>query len=111
MIVRGELYTSVQTRDIIFDFGQLKKDVKQEVDALDHALIIEQGSLRPATLDALHAEDFKIIEFPFRPTAERLAAYFYERIASYGYQVHRATVYETPQNCATYYGNQHGFSM
>jgi 6-pyruvoyltetrahydropterin/6-carboxytetrahydropterin synthase len=93
-----------QTRDMIVDFGQLKKDVKHEVDALDHALIIEKGSLRPTTLTALQEEQFHIIEFPFRPTAERLAAYFYDRMSSYGYMVKRATVYETPQNCATYEG-------
>lgn len=104
-ICRDDLDASGQTRDMIFDFGQLKQDVKKEVDDLDHALIIEKGSLRPATLEALHAEEFRIIELPFRPTAERLAAYFYERISNYGYQVYRATVYETPQNCATYYGN------
>ena len=103
-VCREDLDDSGQTRDMIFDFGQLKKDVKREVDALDHALIIEKGSLRPATMDALHTEDFKIIEFPFRPTAERLAAYFYERMTSCGYRVYRSTVYETPQNCASYEG-------
>lgn len=103
-VCREDLDHSGQTRDMIFDFGQLKKDIKREVDALDHALIIEKGSLRPATMDALHAEDFKIIEFPFRPTAERLAAYFYERMTSCGYRVYRSTVYETPQNCASYEG-------
>ncbi len=103
-ICREDLDPSGQTRDMIFDFGQLKNDVKREVDALDHALIIEQGSLRPATMEALQAEDFKIIELPFRPTAERLAGYFYERMTECGYRVHRATVYETPQNCATYEG-------
>ena len=103
-VCREDLDDSGQTRDMIFDFGQLKKDVKRKVDALDHALIIEKGSLRPATMDALHTEDFKIIEFPFRPTAERLAAYFYERMTSCGYRVYRSTVYETPQNCASYEG-------
>lgn len=103
-VCREDLDHSGQTRDMIFDFGQLKKDVKREVDALDHALIIEKESLRPATMDALHEEDFKIIEFPFRPTAERLAAYFYERMTACGYRVYRSTVYETPQNCASYEG-------
>lgn len=103
-ISRDSLNTSGQTRDMIVDFGQLKKDVKYEVDALDHALIIEKGSLRQTTLEALHAEDFRIIELPFRPTAEQLAKYFYERITSYGYHVYSSSVYETPVNCATYEG-------
>ncbi|MGN0378574.1 MAG: 6-pyruvoyl trahydropterin synthase family protein [Butyrivibrio sp.] len=103
-VVRESLDKEGQTRDMMFDFGQLKKDLKKETDALDHCLIIEKGSLRPNTVNALREERFNIVEFPFRPTAERLARYFYERISSYGYMVHSATVYETPQNCAVYEG-------
>ena len=72
-ICRPDLDEEGQTRDMMFDFGQLKKDVKREVDAMDHALIIEKGSLMPATMAALQAENFRIIEIPYRPTAERLA--------------------------------------
>lgn len=93
-----------QTRDMMFDFGQLKKDLKKETDVLDHCFIIEKGSLRQTTVDALREEGFNIAEFPFRPTAERLAKYFYDRMSSYGYNVRSATVYETPQNCAVYEG-------
>ena len=52
-ICRPDLDEEGQTRDMMFDFGQLKKDVKREVDAMDHALIIEKGSLMPATMAAL----------------------------------------------------------
>ena len=58
--------------------------------------------LDEATMAALQAENFKIIEIPYRPTAERLAYYFYERLTACGYHVHRSTVYETPNNCASY---------
>ena len=78
-ICRPDLDAEGQTRDMMFDFGQLKKDVKRELE-----------------------EKFRIIELPYRPTAERLAHYFYEKLTSCGYQVHRATVYETPNNCASY---------
>ncbi|MCM0662266.1 6-pyruvoyl trahydropterin synthase family protein [Coprococcus sp. B2-R-112] len=101
-ICRPDLDEEGQTRDMMFDFGQLKKDVKREVDAMDHALIIEKGSLMPATMAALQAENFRIIEIPYRPTAERLAYYFYERLTACGYHVHRSTVYEAPNNCASY---------
>ena len=67
-----------------------------------YSLIIEKGSLMPATMAALQAENFRIIEIPYRPTAERLAYYFYERLTACGYHVHRSTVYETPNNCASY---------
>ena len=57
-ICRPDLDEEGQTRDMMFDFGQLKKDVTREVDAMDHALIIEKGSLMPATMAALQAENF-----------------------------------------------------
>ena len=44
-ICRPDLDEEGQTRDMMFDFGQLKKDVKREVDAMDHALRIS-GLLR-----------------------------------------------------------------
>ena len=65
-------------------------------------IIIIVGCTLPATLAALQEEKFRIIELPYRPTAESLAHYFYEKLTSCGYQVHRATVYETPNNCASY---------
>lgn len=96
------LSTETQTRDMLVDFGDLKHDLKKETDSFDHALIIEKNSLKPATLMALREENFKIIELPFRPTAERMAFYFYTRMKSHGYNLKRATVYETPKNCAIY---------
>ena len=87
---------------MLVDFGDLKHDLKKETDSFDHALIIEKNSLKPATLMALREENFKIIELPFRPTAERMAFYFYTRMKSHGYNLKRATVYETPKNCAIY---------
>ena len=68
------LSTDTQTRDMLVDFGDLKHDLKTETDFFDHALIIEKGSLKPTTLTALQEENFKIVELPFRPTAERMAS-------------------------------------
>ena len=47
-------------------------------------------------------EGFKILEFPFRPTAENLARYFFDNMAEEGYSVLKASVYETPNNVASY---------
>ncbi len=93
---------SGQTRGMIVDFGTLKAQVRCEVDALDHALIIEKGTLRNKTLEALNEEGFKIIEVSFRPTAENFAKHFYDRFAELGYKVKETVVYETPNNCAAY---------
>lgn len=91
-----------QTRGMIVDFGKLKRDLGEVVDFFDHAMIYEEGTLASATVDALQREGFRLIPVPFRPTAEQFAAYFYRRMTEMGYQVARATVYETPNNCASY---------
>lgn len=91
-----------QTRGMIVDFSQLKKDLRELTDALDHSLIIEKGSLKEKTMEALKEEDFRIVELDIRPTAENLARYFYELMSGRGYRVIEATVYETRKNCASY---------
>ena len=96
------LQTEKQLNGMIVDFGQLKEDIKEEVDLLDHALIIERNSMRATTLEALKEEEFRIVELDFRPTAENLSKYFYDTMKGKGYQVRSATVYETPNNCASY---------
>ena len=76
--VSGEKLTDEgQMRGMLIDFGDLKKDLKEEVDYLDHCLIIEKGSLKETTLAALESENFRILQFEFRPTAENMAKYFY----------------------------------
>ena len=64
-----------QTRGMIVDFGTLKEQLKAEVDALDHALIIEKNTLKAKTMEALNEEGFKIIEMDFIPTAENFSNY------------------------------------
>ncbi len=90
------------SRGMVLDFSQLKSDLKSETEKLDHALIYEEGTLRPSTVKALLEENFKICAVPFRPTSECFAKYFYDKMTSYGYSVTCATVYETPANCASY---------
>lgn len=100
----GKLSEDKQTRGMVIDFGELKNTLKKICDHLDHSLIYEAGSLKPATVAALTEEDFRLIEVPFRPTAENLSRYIYEWIWKEGYSVHRVEVYETPNNCAAYEG-------
>ncbi len=91
-----------QIRGMIVDFGELKKDVKNLADEFDHCLIIEKGTLKEKTMEALTEEEFKIIQVDFRPTAENFARYFYERMQKAGYKVSLVKVYETPNNMAGY---------
>ena len=97
-----ELETTGQNRGMYVDFGDLKKDLKEIVDYLDHCLIIETGSLKETTLKALQDENFRIIQFAFRPTAENMAKYFYDKMSGSGYKVKQITVYETPNNSASF---------
>lgn len=88
---------------MVVDFGKLKDDLREETHKLDHTLILEKGSLKSATVEAMKEEGFTMVELDFRPTAENLAKYFYEIMSKKGYHVIRARVYETPENCAEYY--------
>ena len=92
-----------QQKGMCVDFAELKKDLRTELDALDHVLIIEQGSLRESTMKALQEEKFQVVEMPFRPTAENFARYFYELFTLKGYPVAKVEVYETPSNSAVYF--------
>ena len=93
---------SGQLNGMVIDFGDLKKDVKAMVDFYDHALIIEEGSMRDETLNCLNGDGFNIIMVDFRTTAENFAAFFFNVMKGKGYNVKRTTIYETPTNSATY---------
>lgn len=98
----NELVMEGQLRGMVTDFGDIKADLQKITDYYDHALIIETGSLKEATVQALEAEGFRMIQVPFRPTAEHFAKHFYENLKEMGYQVRAVEVYETPNNCAVY---------
>ena len=90
------------TRGMIMDFGDLKQELRTLADQFDHALLYEVGTLKPRTLEALTDEEFRLIELPFRPTAESFARHFFLRLTGRGLPVKSVTVYETPDNCAVY---------
>ncbi len=101
-VAQENLNSDNQTRGMIVDFSQLKTDLRAEADALDHCLIIERGTLKTKTMEALAEENFRVVEMPFRPTAENFAKYFFDKMSEKGYLVKRAVVYETENNCAAY---------
>lgn len=101
-VQRQMLSREEQTRGMVLDFSELKEVLKTLCDHLDHSFIYETGSLREKTIEALEEEGFRLIEVPFRPTAENFAKYFYQEFKTKGYYVHRVEVYETPNNCAVY---------
>ena len=87
---------------MVVDFADLKRDVREMVKFYDHSLIIQENTMRKETLAHLVEDGFKVINVKFRPTAENFAAFFFHCMQKKGYNVKRATVYETPTNCAIY---------
>lgn len=102
-----QLQQSGEKRGMVIDFGDLKKAVRALADSFDHATIYETGTLRAATIAAFREEGFRLIEVPYRPTAEHFARAFYEELRAQGIPVLAVTVYETPDNCARYTAVQH----
>ncbi len=98
------LDTAGENRDMLIDFGVFKKAVREEVAKFDHQFIVERGSLADDTIACLERETFSLLMVDFRTTAENFARYFYTRLTSRGFGVSRVDVYETPNNCAIYYG-------
>ena len=97
-----QLVSDGEKRGMLIDFGDLKKEVRALAGSFDHALIYETGSLKPETLSALNAEDFRLIEVPFRPTAENFAKHFYDFLSARSLPLKSVAVYETPENFAIY---------
>ncbi|MBO5342860.1 MAG: 6-carboxytetrahydropterin synthase QueD [Ruminococcus sp.] len=97
-----ELQISGEKRGMLIDFGELKKAVRDLANSFDHTLIYEKNSLKQTTIDALKNEEFSLTEVQFRPTAENFARHFYELLSFQGLPICSVTVYETPDNCATY---------
>lgn len=101
-ICSEELKENGQLRGMVEDFGDIRHDLKLLADGFDHSLIFEQGTLKEKTVEALTEEEFRLVEVPFRPTAENFARHFFDLLAKKGYRMHSVEVYETPGNCAIY---------
>ena len=99
---QGELREEGTMRDMVLDFGEFKRRVRSLAEEFDHTFLVEEGSLKPATIEALQAEGFTLKILPFRTTAENLARCFAERLIGDGLPVCQIDMYETPNNCACY---------
>ena len=101
-LAQEELQTEGTMRDMVLDFGVFKKAVRALAEELDHTFLVEEGSLKPATIEALEGEGFTLTILPFRTTAENLARYFFDRLEADGFPVAQVEVDETPNNRAFY---------
>jgi 6-pyruvoyltetrahydropterin/6-carboxytetrahydropterin synthase len=89
-------------RDMVLDFGVFKRSVRALADSLDHTFLVEEGSLKPATIAALEDEGFSLTILPFRTTAENLARHVAEQLVAQGLPVSEVECDETPNNRAFY---------
>ena len=101
-LAADELHADGTMRDMVLDFGVFKKAVRELAEELDHTFLVEEGSLSPETVACLEAEGFSLTVLPFRTTAENLARYLFDRLASDGFPVVEVEVDETPNNRAFY---------
>ena len=97
-----DLQKEGQQRGMVVDFSDVKNALKTETDYFDHSFIYEKDTLKPATVAALKEENFLLRVVDFRPTAENFSKYFYDKFTGYGFKVAEVTVYETPNNYASY---------
>jgi len=93
---------------MLVDFGDLKTLMTDLIhDPLDHAMIIHQDD--QLLLDAMAGHDWKIVVFPYVPTAENFARWAAEQLADpiqtrfqNDLKLHSVKIWETPTSLAIY---------
>jgi 6-pyruvoyltetrahydropterin/6-carboxytetrahydropterin synthase len=112
-VITGKIVTTpgASNEGMLADFGDLKTLLMENVhDVLDHGFIVyENDQAMIAGLKAMEEfaeESFKVIMFPYIPTAENLAYWTYTQIvtgvANMGFKLMGVEVYETPTSVASY---------
>jgi 6-pyruvoyltetrahydropterin/6-carboxytetrahydropterin synthase len=91
---------SLDVRNMVADFGDIKRVVKGWVDReLDHRMILRRDDPLVRCLQTL-GEPVYLLES--NPTVERIARLVYDISREQGLPVVRVTVWETPTSWATY---------
>ena len=91
---------SLDDRDMVCDFNDIKRIVKGWIDReLDHRMILRRDD---PLLELLRAQGEPVFVVDENPTAEHIAYLIFERTRREGFPVVRVTVWETPTSFATY---------
>lgn len=105
----NNLHQDGSSRGMIMDFTDMKREFKSFIDSFDHSLIIESPSgefkEQMVTINIgqlVSIKQSRVIEVPFRPTAENFSEFFYKTFKHMGYPVSSVTVFETPTNGCEY---------
>ena len=87
-------------RGMVFDFGDVKRDVKAWIDeTMDHQMILRKDD---PLVDWLEEHGEPYMTFEDNPTAENIARSIYEYVKRAGYPVTSVQLWETPSSHATY---------
>ena len=93
---------TLDRRNMVVDFGDIKRLVKQWIDReLDHRMILRHDDPLVKPLQAL-GEPVYLLDS--NPTVERIARLVFDVSRERGLSVDRVTVWETPSSWATYAG-------
>jgi 6-pyruvoyltetrahydropterin/6-carboxytetrahydropterin synthase len=91
---------SLDARNMVADFSDIKRAVKRWVDReLDHRMILRHDDPLVAALQTLGEPVFVVDS---NPTAERIARLIFDVSRREGLPVTKVTVWETPTSWATY---------
>ena len=97
-----ELGASGTEKDMVCDFGEFKRIVRELVEKYDHTFLVEEGTLPKKLMRGLEKAGFSPKVLPFRTTAENLAKHFFDMLQEQGLPVVQVEVDETPNNRAVY---------
>ena len=93
---------TLDRREMVVDFGDIKKTVKAWIDReLDHRMILRRDDPLVAMLQSI-GEPMYLLDN--NPTVERIARLIYDVSREHGLPVSRVTVWETPTSWATFAG-------
>ena len=92
--------TSLDERNMVCDFGDIKRIVKGWIDAeLDHKMILRHDD---PLIEALRTLGEPVFVSEENPTVEHIARLIFEKTRDAGFAVVRVTVWETPTSFATF---------
>ena len=92
--------TSLDARNMVCDFGDIKRIVKRWIDTeLDHKMILRHDD---PLIEPLRAQGEPVFVSDENPTVEHIARLICEKTQEAGFDVVRVTVWETPTSSATF---------
>ena len=93
---------TLDDRGMVFDFGDVKRDVKAWIDAtMDHQMILRKDDPLVAWLEE---QGEPLLVLADNPTAENIARTIYDFVKGESYPVTSVRLWETPTSHATYSG-------